>query len=37
MPLLADAMFCVACGQSVRATSGQARAALRAHGVGNVA
>jgi len=37
MPLLPDAMFCVACGQSVRATSGQARGALQSPGVGNVA
>jgi hypothetical protein len=37
MPLMPDAMFCVACGQSVRATSGQARSTLRAPGVGNVA
>jgi RsiW-degrading membrane proteinase PrsW (M82 family) len=30
MPLLPDAMFCVVCGESVRATSHQARRSLRA-------
>ncbi len=37
MPLLPDALFCVACGQSVRATSKQVRRALRAPGLGGAA
>jgi hypothetical protein len=34
MPLLSDSLFCVACGQSVRATSKQTRRELRAPGIG---
>lgn len=37
MPLLPDAVFCVACGQSVRATSKQTRRELRAPGIGGAA
>ncbi len=37
MPLLTDAVFCVACGQSVRATSNQTRRELRAPGIGGAA
>ena len=37
MPLLTDAVFCVACGQSVRATSKQTRRELRAPGIGGAA
>ena len=35
MPLLPDAMFCIVCGESVRATSGQARHRLREPGGGD--
>ena len=34
MPLLPDAMFCIVCGESVRATSGMARHTLREPGAG---
>ncbi|HXY92717.1 MAG TPA: zinc ribbon domain-containing protein [Acidimicrobiia bacterium] len=37
MPLLPDALFCVACGQSVRATSQQVRRQLREPGIGGAA
>jgi hypothetical protein len=37
MPLLPDALFCVACGQSVRATSLQTRRELREPGIGGAA
>jgi len=37
MPLLSDSLFCVACGQSVRATSKQTRRELRAPGIGGAA
>jgi hypothetical protein len=37
MPLLPDALFCVACGQSVRATSQQVRRQLREPGLGGAA
>ena len=37
MPLLPDAVFCVACGQSVRATSNQVRRELRSPGIGGAA
>ena len=37
MPLLSDALFCVACGQSVRATSKRTRRELRAPGIGGAA
>ena len=37
MPLLADALFCVVCGQSVRATSGESRRVLRAPSTGGAA
>lgn len=36
MPLLPDAMFCIVCGESVRATSGRARHTLREPGGGGV-
>jgi hypothetical protein len=37
MPLLPDSLFCVACGQSVRATSQQVRRQLRTAGTGGAA
>ncbi len=37
MPLIPDALFCVACGQSVRAASGDTRRQLRSASVGGAA